>query len=220
MRRLGTAFGLVLALLAAPAGAEPLSLLVEEQARNTLGPALPQTGELDISFGAGAPGEAKLLSAFWMDPNTGQFIANAVTEAGELHRVTGLAAVIVPLPVPVRRMMPGDVITAEDLAELRLPQARIGAFAVATRDELIGMQVRRMLTEGRPVMVQSVMEPLVIDRGDLVTIRYADGPLQLTAPGRALSDAHRGQEVRIVNLASNTSLVGIAANEGIVEVLR
>jgi flagella basal body P-ring formation protein FlgA len=64
------------------------------------------------------------------------------------------------------------------------------------------------------------MQPLVIDRGDEVTITFSDGAMRLTAPGRALSDAHRGQEVRIVNTSSNTTLTGTAMAEGIVEVTR
>ncbi|SDF34283.1 flagellar basal body P-ring formation chaperone FlgA [Limimaricola pyoseonensis] len=222
MRRRFAALALALALgaLSGPAAAESLAVLVEERARAELGPKLPQRAEFEIGFARGGPDEAELIAEFWIDPASGRFVANAVDAGGGLHRVSGLAAVTVPLPVPLRRLMPGEIVAAEDLVELRLPQARIGAYAVTEPENIVGMQVRRMLPEGRPVMVQSVMQPLVIDRGDQVTIRFSDGPLRLTAPGRALSDAHRGQELRIVNTASNTTLTGIAAAEGIVEVIR
>ena len=84
----------------------------------------------------------------------------------------------------------------------------------------VRVQVRRMLAQGRPVMRQSVMEPLVIGRGDKVNILYDDGRLVVTAPGRALTDAHRGQDVRIVNLVSNNALTAVAREEGLVEVIR
>ncbi len=219
MRRLIPA--LLVALALAPAArAESLSVLIEEQARGTLGATLPEAAEFDIMLSTAGVEDAVMLSAYWMDPATGQFIANAVGADGAVHRVRGLATVMLQVPIPTRRLMPGDIVADNDLSVVRLPQGRLGAFTVTQRDELVGMQVRRMLAEGRPVMVQSIMQPLVIDRGDLITIHYADGPLKLTAPGRALGDAHRGQEVRIVNLASNTSLAGIAASEGIVEVYR
>lgn len=202
------------------AAAAPLPVLVEERARDHLGPALPERAEFEIGFAGQPPNEAALIAEFWMDPASGRFVANAIDEAGGLHRVSGLAAVMIPLPVPNRRLMPGDIVAAGDLTEIRLPQARLGPYAVIEPAAVIGMQVRRMLPEGRPVMVQSVMQPLVIDRGDQVSIKFSDGAMRLSAPGRALSDAHRGQEVRIVNTSSNTTLTGIAVAEGIVEVSR
>ncbi|MGX9855005.1 flagellar basal body P-ring formation chaperone FlgA [Limimaricola variabilis] len=214
------ALALLFALAASAASAAPLPVLVEERARDHLGPSVPERAEFEIGFAGNPPSEAALIAEFWMDPTTGRFVANAVGDTGELHRVSGLASVMVPLPVPNRRLMPGDIVAASDLTELRLPQARLGPYAVIDPEAVIGMQVRRMLPEGRPVMVQSVMQPLVIERGDEVAISFTDGALRLKAPGRALSDAHRGQEVRIVNTSSNTTLTGIAAAEGLVEITR
>lgn len=200
--------------------AAPLATLIEEKARDSAGPAMPPQGRFDISIQSGAPQEALLISAWWIDPATGRFIANAVTDTGRVHRINGMATLIVPVPVPVRRLMPGDIVGATDLGIVDIPASRIGAFVIIDPTQLIGMQVRSLLTEGRPVMVQAVMQPLVIGRGSLVTIRYSDGALELSAPGRALGDAHRGQEVRIVNLVSNTAVMGIATADGIVEVSR
>ena len=51
-------------------------------------------------------------------------------------------------------------------------------------------------------------------------IRFDDGSIVLTAPGRALNDAASGDTVRVVNLVSNLSLVGTAQADGTVEVTR
>jgi flagella basal body P-ring formation protein FlgA len=218
MRRL--LLSCALALLPGLAGAEALDVLIEERARAEFGPTLPDGGEFQITAKAGGLEEAVMLSAFWMDKATGQFVANAVTEGGDLHRITGLALLTVPVPVPVRRLLPEEIITEADLRVLRLPHGRVGSFAVTRPEDLVGMQVRSLLAQGRPVMAQAVQPPRIIDRGDKVAIRYSDGLLELTAPGRALTDAHRGQEVKIVNLVSNTPVVGIATAEGLVEVSR
>jgi flagella basal body P-ring formation protein FlgA len=103
---------------------------------------------------------------------------------------------------------------------ISLPMGRLNDFSVTNPEDLVGQQVRRMLPEGRPVMVQSVMAPLVIDRGERVRIRFDDGAIVLTAPGRALNDAASGDTVRVVNLVSNLSLVGTAQADGTVEVTR
>ena len=91
---------------------------------------------------------------------------------------------------------------------------------VTDPQQVVGKQVRRMLSSGRPIQSQSIIEPLVIDRGDRVDIFFNDGLLALTSPGRALSDAHMGQEVRIVNLVSNKTVTAVATGNGTVEVLR
>lgn len=212
-------FALVV-LSASLAGAVPLEVLIDEKARESAGPAMPSRGRFDITIHPGAPDTAALISAWWIDPSTGRFIANVVTERGDVRRVNGMAMLIVPVPVPLRRLMPGDIVGEADLGTVDLPAGRVGAFTILDPAELVGMQVRSLLTEGRPVVVQSVMQPVVVGRGNLVTIRYSDGALELTAPGRALGDAHRGQEVRIVNLVSNTTVSGIARADGTVEVNR
>ncbi|MGC8000932.1 flagellar basal body P-ring formation chaperone FlgA, partial [Salmonella enterica] len=81
------------------------------------------------------------------------------------------------LPVPTRRLMPGDLIGAQDIKTVEMPLSRVGAFTVVDEEKLAGMQVRRMLAQGRPVMTQSVMQPLVVGRGDKVNILYDDGRL-------------------------------------------
>ncbi|MGR3756488.1 MAG: flagellar basal body P-ring formation chaperone FlgA [Tranquillimonas sp.] len=198
--------------------AEVLSVLVEEKARETFGATLPDAGEFEITLQGDPETEAIMLSAFWMDASTGQFVANAVLPDGSTQRIAGLALLTVPVPVPVRNLMPDEILTEADLEVVRLASGRVGAFAVLDSAALVGMQVRRLLSKGRPIMSQSVIEPLVIDRGDLVSIRFRDGALELSAPGRALADAHLGQPVKIVNLVSNASVVGVAAGKGLVEV--
>ena len=211
---------IALSLVATAADATPVEELVTEKARDTFGPEFPDEATFRITLQGGDVSDALMLSAFWMDRATGQFLANAVTEDGDIRRIQGLAILSVEVPVPVRRILPGEILRAEDLKTISLPHARIGGFAIVDADKLIGKEVRRILTQGRPVMTQSVIEPLVIQRGDKVAIKYDDGRLSLSAPGRAMDDAHRGQEIRIVNLVSNTLVTGVARAEGLVEIIR
>lgn len=200
--------------------AEDTKVLIEESARGRLGAELPEGAGFHITLPQGAPVEAVMLSAFWMDKDTGQYLANAVTEDGAVTRLSGVAIATMDVPVPLRRMLPGERILSEDLGSVKLPLGRVGGYTVTARDDLVGMEVRRMLSQGRPVMTQSVSKPIIIGRGDRISIRYADGQLALSAPGKALTDAHQGQELRVVNTASNTTLTAIAAEKGIVEILR
>lgn len=217
-RRLLGAVTLVAALLPAlPAAAAEISGLVAERATQDFGPAMPEKGYFKIRMAEGLPVEGEFIREFWIDRDTGQFIANVITDRGEVQRVWGLATLTLPVPVPVRRMMPDDIVQPEDVEMVELPWARVNAYAVTEAEGLVGMQVRRMLTPGRPVQLQSVMPPVIISRGERVTIQLNHGGLQLSAKGKAISDAHLGQEVRVVNLSSNKTIVGIARADGLVE---
>ena len=219
MTRLG-AILLGVMLLAEPSLAAPVGVLVEERARSDYADSLPPEGEFEVTVKDAPKGEVVTLAEFWMDPRSGKFLANAVLETGDVQRIGGLALITLPVPVPTRRLLPDDIIMEDDLTVLRLPVGRVGAYVETEIDEVIGKQVRRVLTPGRPIQTQSIIHPLVISRGDRVEISFSDGLLDLRSPGRALSDAHEGQEVRIVNLISNKTVTGIATGEGTVEIVQ
>lgn len=200
--------------------AAPIEELVEERARLDYADSLPDAGHFDISVKDALEGEAVLLADFWMDVPSGRFLANAVLDTGEVQRIGGLALVSVPVPVPARRLMPDSIIHQDDLVMSALPVGRVGAYVVTDPSEVVGKQVRRHLPAGRPIQQQSIIRPLLIDRGERVDIHFSDGLLALVAPGRALDDAHEGQLVRIVNLISNKTVTGIATADGTVEIPR
>ena len=219
MTRLG-AILLGAILLAVPALAAPIGVLVEERARADYAESLPLDGEYQITVKDAPEGEVVTLAEFWMDPRSGKFLANAVLATGDVQRIGGLALITLPVPVPTRRLLPDELIMEDDLAVMRMPVGRVGAYVMTDIDEVIGKQVRRVLTPGRPIQTQSIINPLVINRGDRVEISFSDGLLAVSSPGRALGDAHEGQEVRIVNLISNKTVTGIATGEGTVEILQ
>ena len=202
------------------AGAESLDVLIQEEAAAVYGSAMPDNGSFDVLLQTGGVKEAVVISAFWMDRNSGQFVANVATKDGKLKRVKGMAILTIEVPVPARRLLPDEIITERDIVTERLPYARVGSYAVVNTQDVIGKQVQRLLPKGRPIMAQSIIDRLIIDRGDKVEIRYSDGPIKLTAPGRALADASQGQEIKIVNLVGNKILIGVASAEGIVEIIR
>lgn len=192
--------------------------LIAERAMLELDHLLPINGELTIKMAEGSVQDGSFIKEFWIDPDSGRFIANVISEYGETHRVWGLAVMTVKIPVPARRLAPSEIIQISDLKEVEVPHQRLGPFAVQEMDQLVGQQVRRMLTPGRPVPRQSVIPPVIIERGEKVTITFSQGGLSLTANGRAMADAHRGQQVRVVNLSSNKTISGLAVAKGMVEV--
>lgn len=203
---------------AAAANVVPVAALIEERALAEMGELMPDNGRIEIRLAQGALDEGTFVQEFWLDPKSGQFIANVVSSYGETHRVWGMALITVSVPVPTRRLLPDEIVQDADLTLIELPVQRLGAFAIRDSEELLGQQVRRMLQAGHPVPRQSVIPPVIIERGDKVKIVLEHGGLSLTTTGRAMADAHLGQSLRVVNLSSNKTITATAAASGIVEV--
>lgn len=85
---------LVATLLAnAACASEPVSELIEEQARNHYGAAVPLEAEITVMTTSGTLSKAVGISAFWIDRKSGKFLANAVSSDGNEHRIAGYAVV-------------------------------------------------------------------------------------------------------------------------------
>ncbi|MFT6676436.1 MAG: flagella basal body P-ring formation protein FlgA [Sulfitobacter sp.] len=192
--------------------------LVEERAAAEMGRAIPANGRIDVRLAKGTVDEGEYIQEFWMDQQSGQFIANVISELGETQRVWGVAVMTVQVPVAARRVLPDEIITEADLTIVEMPLQRVGTFAAFDAKDILGQQVRRMLVAGRPIPRQSVIPPKIITRGQKVKILLNQGGLELSARGRAMSDAHLGQVLRVVNLSSNKAISAVATAAGVVKV--
>lgn len=192
--------------------------LVAERAAFDLGAEMPQTAYFDVLLTQNTPPTGVAIQEFWIDHQTGQFIANLLTQDDGLQRISGFALLTLPVPVPTRRLLPGDIIRAEDVETIELPWQRVHAFAVLEPEDLIGKQTKRMLAQGRPIQHPSITPPILVSRGEQVKIHLQNGGLRLVTTGKAIDDAHMGQEVRVLNLSSNKTITAIAKADGIVEV--
>jgi hypothetical protein len=100
---------IAIALWAGAAAAESFAELVEERARASFGATLPPEAHFTINYQPEID-DALLISRFWIDAATGQFVAEVVRESAAVERISGLALVTVPVPVPARRLLPDEII--------------------------------------------------------------------------------------------------------------
>ncbi|OGQ93945.1 MAG: flagella basal body P-ring formation protein FlgA [Deltaproteobacteria bacterium RIFOXYD12_FULL_57_12] len=139
----------------------------------------------------------------------GRVVKN-ISVRGELE---ALAPVIVAANDLARgsRIRPQDINVATlDLVGLRNP-----CFAP---EELIGMEVKRSIRQGKPVNRQWVEEPAAILRGQTVTITARKGGLRVTAKGIARHDAIQGAPITVLNNNSQKEVAGRVSAPGEVTV--
>ena len=200
-------------------GGTPVATLVEERLLATSDRQIPSDGRIELRLPQGLPEMGVRLDDFTFDARSGMFVARLINAQGESIGFRGQALIAVPIYVPVRRLPTGTLLSEADFHMVDIAMMALPAHTLRSPQDILGMESRRILLGGRPVVAGSISEPLVVERGDMVTIILSSGGLNLSAPGKALEDGAKGQDVRIVNLKSNATLTAKVVTEGVVEVV-
>lgn len=84
--------------------------------------------------------------------------------------------------------------------------------------EVIGLEARVTIYPGRPIRRGDLGAPAVVERNQIVALRYAVGGLYIETEGRALGRAGIGDLIRVMNLNSRNTVTGRVGPNGIIEV--
>lgn len=107
---------------------------------------------------------------------------------------------------------PGDVRLAE--AEV----STLGQGYLQSMDEIQGLAARRPLPAGTVLNPSQVISPHLVRRGDRVTLVNVLGPIQVEMLGEAVTDAARGERVRVRALNSDKIIEGWVESASVVKV--
>ena len=133
-------------------------------------------------------------------------------------RVSGRAVATAAVVIATRRLALGDVVRAEDLRLVRQRAERVRPGVATDPGQVVGKALRRPVAEGLPFALVDLSAPAVIERNATV-LMLIDGPgISMTAQGRAMAPAARGETVPVMNLASRTVVEAEAIGPGRVRV--
>lgn len=104
--------------------------------------------------------------------------------------------------VAARTIPARTILMPEDLA------LREGDVAGGVSDPgmLLGQEARVALYAGRPIRLSDVGPPAVVERNAVIPLIYRNGGLVISTEGRALDRAGPGDVIRVMNLASRTTV--------------
>ena len=161
-----------------------------------------------------------MIDALTFDPRSLRLTAYVAASAGDVTtdrvRVTGRIRRMLDMPVLARPVAPGETITADDVETIALPADRLNQNFVVLANELVGKTPRRNIRPGEPVRPSDIQTPIVIRKGELVTIVLQSPALFLTVQGKALDDGAEGQAIRVSNTRSGKTLDGTVSGPGTV----
>ncbi|WP_119461184.1 flagellar basal body P-ring formation chaperone FlgA [Rhodospirillaceae bacterium SYSU D60014] len=126
----------------------------------------------------------------------------------------------VAVMVPTRRLVPGEIITAEDLEKISVPAESLRRSTIIAAKLLVGMEVRRTLLPGRLVSSSSIQIPVLVPRNSEVTVVLFEGTLRLLMRAKALEDGSMGELIRVANLSSGKILFASVIGAGEVQISR
>lgn len=116
--------------------------------------------------------------------------------------------------VPVRTIRAKELITHADLT-VKKGEA---AGAVSNLRDVVGKEARVSLYAGRPIQSGDIGPPAIVDRNQIVFVRFSRGGLNISTEARALNRAAVGEIVRVMNINSRATLSGIVAEDGTIRV--
>lgn len=95
----------------------------------------------------------------------------------------------------------GDIITQENTS----PE---GDVWQDEHNALLGREVRRTIYAGQSIQQKDTQSPRLVKRNQLVTVKYMNGPLEISLTGRAMGEAGLDESVPVLNLQSRQVVEG------------
>ena len=122
----------------------------------------------------------------------------------------------VRIVVPSHDIARGETIGESDLTFTTVDGSALMSGVPTKMDEVKGMQTRRMLIAGQPFRAEDVRRPIVVSKGQTVTMHFLAPGVELTAMGRAMSEGGIGDTVTIQNPVSYRMIAGTIVAPGTV----
>jgi flagella basal body P-ring formation protein FlgA len=133
-------------------------------------------------------------------------------------RLAGRAVATAAVVIATRRMALGEVVGPADLRLVRQRAERVRPGLATDPGQVVGRALRRPVASNLPFALNDLALPAVIEKNAMVTMLMEGPGLSMTAQGRAMASAARGEVVPVMNLASRSIVEGQAIGPGRVRV--
>lgn len=214
------------------ASAENLLIVGEDEIRQAIEKEFVEQGQnqaLDVEFFGGQTvfhienaQKAKILvSGLKTDELQNRFSCKAEIFAdGKSYArtsITGRYFLLSEIWVPAQNIQKGEVIAPEMLKQVTVRQNRIKPSFVTDKERLVGKEAQKLLKEGKIVIDRDIGNPMLIKKGDVVTVVYRTDKMQITAKVEALGDGGKGDKIEMLNPKSKKMLFGSVIDKDTVE---
>ncbi|MDO5528328.1 MAG: flagellar basal body P-ring formation chaperone FlgA [Paracoccus sp. (in: a-proteobacteria)] len=103
----------------------------------------------------------------------------------------------------------GTVIAPEHLA-----YADDIAGAISEPGDALGLETRIAIYQGRAIRLEDLRSPTLVERNQIVQLRFQTGGLSITTEARSLGRGSAGETVRVMNISSRTTISAMIQPDG------
>lgn len=180
----------------------------------------PGDGAVSIigSLPTGVDPDATTVAAVNYDAPTGRFAARLKLPSGRMLGVQGKVEAGTDVPVLNRALRVGDIVASEDVVYLRVGQSRLVRGTILDAANLIGLSAKRQLRPGLALRDADFEKPVIVRKGDAVTMVFRAAGIELTARGKAMTNGGQGDTIAVVNTQSLKQVDAVVTGTGAVSV--
>lgn len=117
-------------------------------------------------------------------------------------RISGWIDLFEPVVCARRNLKKGEIIQEDDLYVVRKNISHLSSKVLTDTSKAVGLMIKHTVRKDACIKDWMVEKPLVVKRGDVVTILAESGNLRVTVPGRVLVKGHMGELIRVQNSMS------------------
>ncbi|MCC5795516.1 MAG: flagellar basal body P-ring formation protein FlgA [Chromatiales bacterium] len=154
-------------------------------------------------------------------PRSGRLTVEVRCDSGSAWRLHVPVNLTVTRPVLVATRAIGrdEILTPGDLELTELDTTQLPYGFLDAPQQAAGRQLRRPVTAGTVIHPGLLEAPLLIRRGQDVTLEARTGGITVRMAGRARSDGIDGQVIQVENLSSGRTVQAIVRSARVAEVL-
>lgn len=165
-------------------------------------------GDFDVILPNGKlqlQGDSLGVEKVTLSDNDRQFEATLQTPAP--IKITGRLQPLTEVPTLTRAVSPGEIIADSDLDWKKIPSNRLTPNMIRQFADVIDKtSASRVLQPGHPLLKSDIKAPLVLKKGDSVSISYKIPGMSVTAVATALQDGARGETIRFQSPSSKKEI--------------
>lgn len=120
----------------------------------------------------------------------------------EREMLTGSAIPVIDVPALTHDIVAGESVSAASLTTTEVPAARLSSSMITSAGTLSGQVARRNLRANTPLFAFDFSKPMIVKKGELVTISVDYPGIQLSVQGQAMANAGLGDVISIMNTSS------------------
>ena len=122
----------------------------------------------------------------------------------------------VRIVVPAHDIARGQIIADSDLSYATVPGDALMSGTVTSFAVVKDMEARRTLHAGEILRADDVRHPIVVTKGQTITMLFRAPGVELTAMGRAMGEGGVGDTVTVQNPSSFRMILGVISAPGTV----